>query len=84
MGDAISFIIPSAEVHFRLIEKRQGLRVPREVVAGFEPTANADASTPTGPGTGLDPNGGVKGTRKSKKDKLREAAAEAARKPARR
>ena len=75
VGDAISFIIPSAEAHFRLIEKRQGLRVAREVVAGFEPTANADATTPTGPGTGLDPNGGVKGQRKSKKDKLREAAA---------
>jgi superfamily II DNA/RNA helicase len=83
VGDAISFIIPSAEAHFRLIEKRQGLRVPREVVAGFEPTAEVDPAAAAGPGTGLDPNGGVKGRRKSKKDKLREAAAAGA-KPARR
>lgn len=74
-GDAISFIIPSAEAHFRLIEKRQGLRVPRETVAGFEPANPALSDAPAaGPGTGLDPNGGVKGRRKSKKDKLREAA----------
>ncbi|HEX5687002.1 MAG TPA: DEAD/DEAH box helicase [Ideonella sp.] len=76
-GDAISFITPTAEAHFRLIEKRQGQRVPRETLVGFEPTAPV---TPPeqGAGTGLDPNGGVKGHRKSKKDKLREAAAKAA------
>lgn len=84
VGDAISFIIPSAEAHFRLIEKRQGLRVPREVVAGFEPVVDANAPSPKGPGTGLDPNGGVKGQRKSKKDKLREAAQAAAKAPQRR
>ncbi|HEV8692412.1 MAG TPA: DEAD/DEAH box helicase [Ideonella sp.] len=79
-GDAISFITPSAEAHFRLIEKRQGLRVPRETIAGFEPKTPA-APPERGAGTGLDPNGGVKGTRKSKKDKLREAAARSAGKP---
>ena len=72
-GDAISFITPTAEAHFRLIEKRQGQRVPRETIAGFEP---AEPATPPerGAGTGLDPNGGVKGQRPSKKDKLRAAA----------
>ncbi|MBK7613630.1 MAG: DEAD/DEAH box helicase [Vitreoscilla sp.] len=74
VGDAISFIIPSAEAHFRLIEKRQGLRVQREVVTGFEPNDSAATQAALGPGTGLDPNGGVKGKRQSKKDKLREAA----------
>lgn len=74
-GLAISFITPEAEAHFRLIEKRQGLRVPRERLAGFEPSAPAvaDGSVADGP-KGLDPNGGIKGKRKSKKDKLREAA----------
>jgi superfamily II DNA/RNA helicase len=36
-GVAVSFVPTSAEAHFRLIEKRQGLRVPREIIAGFEP-----------------------------------------------
>lgn len=83
-GEAISFVPPAAEAHFRLIENRQGLRVPRETVVGFEPAASATGALAEGEalppaGTGLDPNGGVKGHRKSKKDKLREAqAAEAA------
>ncbi|HEV7442813.1 MAG TPA: DEAD/DEAH box helicase [Steroidobacteraceae bacterium] len=34
-GVAVSFVTASAEEHFRLIEKRQGLRVPREIIAGF-------------------------------------------------
>jgi superfamily II DNA/RNA helicase len=34
-GVAVSFVTDSAEQHFRLIEKRQGLRVPRETIAGF-------------------------------------------------
>lgn len=65
-GEAISFITAQAESHFRLIEKRQGQRVPREQVVGFEPTEAAPVNDPG--------NGGVKGRRKSKKDKLREAA----------
>ncbi|MRW94060.1 DEAD/DEAH box helicase [Duganella sp. FT80W] len=70
-GVAISFVTAEAEQHFRLIEKRQDERVPREVIAGFEPTevaAPVNAVTDT-------VNGGIKGKRKSKKDKLREAAA---------
>ena len=86
-GIAYSFVPPEAEAHFRLIEKRQGLRVPRETVPGFEPrprpaTAPAEGATTEGadtpPGTG-----GVKGRRKSKKDKLREQAAQAAAEAAR-
>lgn len=37
-GVAVSFVPSNVENHFRLIEKRQGLRVPREVIAGFEPS----------------------------------------------
>jgi hypothetical protein len=43
--------------------------VAREQIAGFEPAA---APVPPMP---ADANGGIKGRRKSKKDKLREAAA---------
>ncbi|NDY93096.1 DEAD/DEAH box helicase [Ideonella livida] len=80
-GEAVSLVPPESEAHFRLIEKRQGLRLPREVVPGFEPTpaARDEDGAPLAPaGTGLDPNGGVKGRRPSKKDKLRQAAAAAA------
>jgi ATP-dependent RNA helicase RhlE len=66
-GLAVSFVSADTEAHFRLIEKRQGQRVLRERVAGFEPTASV-APAPAG-------TGGVKGRRKSRKDKLREAAA---------
>ncbi len=73
-GTAISFVSPAGENHFRLIEKRQQQRVPREVLPGFEPTEVAppppvDAATGTG---------GIKGRRPSKKDKARAAAAAAA------
>ncbi len=65
-GLAISFVSAGNEAHFRLIEKRQGLRVARERIAGFEPS---EAAVPAaGPG-------GIKGRRPSKKDKLRAAAA---------
>ncbi|MBM3116392.1 DEAD/DEAH box helicase [Jeongeupia naejangsanensis] len=69
-GVAISFVSAATEAHFRLIENRQQLRVPRERIAGFEPVETAPAAGVTDPqGTG-----GIKGKRKSKKDKLREAA----------
>ncbi|HSD38760.1 MAG TPA: DEAD/DEAH box helicase [Rhodocyclaceae bacterium] len=68
-GTALSFITADAEAHFRLIEKRLGFALAREIIEGFEPT---EEPSPTSP------NGGVKGKRKSKKDKLREAAARAA------
>jgi superfamily II DNA/RNA helicase len=71
-GLALSFVCadaPGSEAHFKLIEKRQQQRVPREQIPGFEPSGapQPQAHTP-------DPTGGVKGRRKSKKDKLREAA----------
>ena len=64
-GLAVSFVPAASEAHFRLIEKRQGQRVPREQVPGFEPKTTA-VLTPIG-------NGGIKGKRPSKKDKLRAA-----------
>ena len=69
-GLAISLVCadaPGSEAHFRLIEKRQGQRVAREQVPGFEP----HAVLPPQP---ADSSGGVKGRRLSKKDKLRAAA----------
>ena len=75
-GMAISFVSADTEAHFQLIEKRQHLQLPRERIEGFEPLAVAapalDAAALAAPGTG-----GVKGTRPSKKDKLRAAAAKA-------
>lgn len=70
-GVAISFTTAATEAHFRLIEKRHAMALPREQVPGFEPTEDApplraDAGT-----------GGIKGRRPSKKDKLRAAAATA-------
>ena len=70
-GEAISFVSADCAAHFQLIEKRQRLRLPRERIAGFEPKAAA----PEAPMPANDGNGGIKGKRKSKKDKLREAAA---------
>ncbi|AVP57805.1 DEAD/DEAH box helicase [Pulveribacter suum] len=70
-GMAVSFVTAAAEPHLRLIEKRQGLALPREQVPGFEPTETAAPAPATDPqGTG-----GIKGKRPSKKDKLRAAAA---------
>ncbi|RZL89641.1 MAG: DEAD/DEAH box helicase [Variovorax sp.] len=66
-GVAVSFVSAATDAHFRLIEKRQGLSVPREQVAGFEPVETV--APPGGPA-----NGGIKGKRPSKKDKLRAAA----------
>jgi superfamily II DNA/RNA helicase len=43
-GVAVSFVPDDFEAHFRLIEKRQGQRVPREVIAGFEPAAAKPAA----------------------------------------
>ncbi len=63
-GVAISFVSAATEAHFRLIEKRHALALPREVVAGFEPTETAVATATAG-------NGGIKGKRMSKKDRLR-------------
>ena len=66
-GLAVSFVSAGSEGHFRLIEKRQGRRVPRERIDGFEPTEVAV------PGAA---SGGIKGRRPSKKDKLRAGSAQ--------
>jgi len=66
-GVAVSFVSAATESHFRLIERRHHLTITRERIAGFEPV---DIDVPA-----RHPDGGVKGKRKSKKDKLREAAA---------
>ena len=70
-GLAVSFVSADTEAHFALIEKRQGLTLSREQIAGFEPVevrAAADLAPIAG-------TGGIKGKRPSKKDKLRAAAA---------
>ena len=72
-GVAISFLTAETQDHFSVIERRHQHFIAREQVAGFEPTATQPTSSAAPPGTG-----GVKGRRKSKKDKLREAAARAA------
>jgi ATP-dependent RNA helicase RhlE len=74
-GLAISFVPPAARKHFDLIRQRNALALDVEVLPGFETTdladaPVADANNNTG---GLDPAGGVKGKRMSKKDKLRAA-----------
>jgi superfamily II DNA/RNA helicase len=69
-GLTVSLVSAETEAHFRLIEKRQHLRLPREKIPGFEPT---EVAPPAQPGAG-----GIKGRRPSKKDKLRAAAAAAA------
>jgi ATP-dependent RNA helicase RhlE len=69
-GIAVSFVSAATEAHWRLIEKRLGLQLEREIIAGFEPV---DAAVPVGLATDV-VNGGIKGRRTSKKDKLRAAA----------
>ena len=70
-GLAISFVTADTEAHFHLIEKRQGLSLPLEDIAGFEAT---EVATPMVPQVAAD-KGGIKGKRPSKKDKLRALAA---------
>ncbi len=66
-GDAVSFVTAEALAHWKLIQKRESLELALEQIAGFEPTDEPPA--PQG-------NGGIKGKRPSKKDKLRAAAAQ--------
>ena len=73
-GLAVNFICADAanEAHFRLIEKRHNILVERETIAGFEPSEDAIAQAEhIANNTVQDPNGGIKGKRPSKKDKLR-------------
>lgn len=69
-GLAISFVSADSHAHFKLIERQIQRTLPREQLDGFVPNKTV---APVKPRTG-----GVKGKRKSKKDKLREAAAQAA------
>jgi superfamily II DNA/RNA helicase len=72
-GLAVSFVSASTLAHWRLIAKRQQLDLPLENVQGFEAQEEA-------PPVSTDPNaagnGGIKGKRPSKKDKLRALAAQ--------
>ena len=74
-GLAVSLVSADTQAHWRLIEKRQGLDVTLETVEGFAPALSATA---TATATDMSGNGGVKGKRPSKKDKLRAAAQAAA------
>jgi ATP-dependent RNA helicase RhlE len=65
-GLAISFIDHEDQAHFRLIEKRTGVRLEREQIEGFELKGEPPERT-KGPLP-------IKGKKKSKKDKLREQA----------
>ena len=71
-GLAVSFVSAATLAHWRLIAKRQQLELALESIPGFEAleTAPPAASDPDALG-----NGGVKGQRPSKKDKLRALAA---------
>lgn len=66
-GNAISFIDYESADHFKLIEKRSEIKLPRESIEGFELVGEAPQKV-KGPAP-------VKGKKKSKKDKLREKKA---------
>jgi ATP-dependent RNA helicase RhlE len=69
-GLAVSFVSAGTLAHFQLIQKRQGSAIALETIEGFEPVETSPpAALPASPG-----NGGIKGKRPSKKDKLRAAA----------
>mmetsp|Transcript_1917 Transcript_1917/g.2865 ORF Transcript_1917/g.2865 Transcript_1917/m.2865 type:complete len:244 (-) Transcript_1917:85-816(-) len=91
-GAAVTFVTPTNEAHYDLIEKRhlggEGSAIEREVLPGFEPnednwefkttaaTVNVDGVAHSDSGLAHDKMfGGVKGRKKSKKDRLREKAA---------
>ena len=80
-GLAVSFVSHDALPHWHLISKRHNLNMALEVVAGFERSEAdlaVDALTPatrTPASAPANSNGGIKGKRPSKKDKLRAAAA---------
>lgn len=71
-GVAVSFVTASSLAHWQLIQKRERIQLPLEHIEGFEPT---DAPVPVP--VLIDGNGGIKGKRPSKKDKLRAAAKQA-------
>ena len=73
-GLAISLVTPASLAHWQLIAKRNALEVALEELPAYPVTEQAPAHAPHEDGD----NGGVKGKRMSKKDKLRAAAAQAA------
>jgi superfamily II DNA/RNA helicase len=75
-GLAVSFVTVDMKAHWQLICKRQGLETELEEIEGFEPTDQPLPADHAIVPTGLDINGGIKGKRLSKKDKLRAAAAQ--------
>ena len=66
-GVAISFVCPESLQHWALIEKRHAVKLTQESIPGYEATTQAPEA--------LQNDGGVKGKRPSKKDKLRQLAA---------
>jgi ATP-dependent RNA helicase RhlE len=68
-GIAVSFISHEDKEHFALIEKRSGICLEREQIAGYELTGTAPIR--------IHGNEPIKGKRKSKKDKARELAKDA-------
>ncbi len=68
-GEAVSLVTAQAQAHWALICKREKLDLALEVLPGFEPV-----DVPPAPAPG---QGGIKGKRPSKKDKLRAAQASA-------
>jgi len=73
-GLAISLVTPASLAHWKLIAKRNGLDVALQSLDQYPVTEAVPAHAPS-EDTG---NGGIKGKRMSKKDKLRAAAAQAA------
>jgi len=70
-GLAVSFVNAATQAHWRLIAKRHRLELPLENIAGFEPQEPVLPPTRDPNAVG---NGGIKGARPSKKDKLRALA----------
>jgi len=77
-GVAVSFVTPETVPHFKLIEKRCGLNVVKELLPDFPFTpVIPQPPTPGVASADLDAarggSGGIKGKRPSKKDKIRAA-----------
>jgi len=77
-GLAVSFVSAGTLAHFRLIEKRQGTELSLQSIAGFEAI---EAATPVAGTPNRSGKGGLKGSRPSKKDRLRALAAAQAKSP---
>jgi len=77
-GLAISLVTPASLAHWKLIAKRNGLDVALQTLDQYPVTEAVPAHVPSEDAG----NGGIKGKRMSKKDKLRAAAAQATSPPA--